>query len=201
MRTCRRRHVRDCPDFAYFSRLGRVYPGRRGLVETEDDRTDMQVVNYEELVKECRGLLTDERDMLVNAANFAAFVFQNLPAINWAGFYLHDGVELVLGPFQGKPACTRIQNGKGVCGTAYARAESIVVEDVHSFAGHIACDPDSRSEVVIPLRNGDQVYGVFDVDSPLPARFSDADRAGLEKLVAVFESSTQFRSLFSRDTV
>ncbi len=161
----------------------------------------MQVVNYEELVKECRGLLTGERDMLVNAANFAAFVYQNLPAINWAGFYLRDGVELALGPFQGKPACTRIESGKGVCGTAYAQAQSIVVADVHSFEGHIACDPASRSEVVVPLRNGDQVYGVFDVDSPLPARFSEADRAGLEKLVAVFESSTQFRSLFSRDTV
>lgn len=147
---------------------------------------------YEELVRQARGLLDGERDLIANAANIAALIWQIVPDINWAGFYLMKDGELVLGPFQGKPACVRIAVGKGVCGTAAARGETVLVEDVHAFAGHIACDSASNSEIVVPLIKGVDVYGVLDIDSPLHARFDAEDRAGFEALVRFFVDATDF---------
>lgn len=142
---------------------------------------------YAELCAQAHALLADESDLIANAANFAALVFDALPDVNWAGFYLFDGTELVVGPFQGKPACVRIPLGRGVCGTAAQRRETQLVEDVHAFAGHIACDAASRSEIVVPLLRADAtLLGVWDVDSPLPARFDADDRAGMEALCAAF---------------
>lgn len=146
---------------------------------------------YAELVVQAGGLLHGERDRIANAANFAALVWHALPAINWCGFYLFDGSELVVGPFQGKPACVRIALGKGVCGTAAATRETQVVADVHAFPGHIACDAASRSEIVVPLLDGDQLIGVWDVDSPEPSRFDDDDRIGMLALCEVFIRSLQ----------
>ena len=145
---------------------------------------------YAGLAEQMRGLLHGERDRIANAANFAALAYDALPDLNWAGFYFFDGTELVVGPFQGKPACVRIPIGKGVCGTAAATRTTQVVRDVHEFPGHIACDAASRSEVVVPMfdRAG-ALIGVWDVDSPLPARFDDEDRAGMEALVSVFLDS------------
>ena len=145
---------------------------------------------YAGLADQARGLLEGEPDRIANAANFAALAYHALPDLNWAGFYFFDGTELVVGPFQGKPACVRIPLGKGVCGTAATTKETQVVRDVHEFPGHIACDAASRSEIVVPLfaRDG-ALIGVWDVDSPLPARFDDEDRAGMERLVKVFLDS------------
>jgi GAF domain-containing protein len=143
--------------------------------------------HYEDLARQARGLLAGERDLIANAANFSALVFHSLPDLNWAGFYLYDGQELVVGPFQGKPACIRIALGKGVCGTAARTRQTQVVRDVNAFDGHIACDAASRSEIVVPLAKADgSLLGVWDVDSPLVARFDDDDRAGMEALCAVF---------------
>jgi len=125
-------------------------------------------------------LLDGEHDPIANAANISALLFQLMPDLNWAGFYFMRDGELVLGPFQGKPACVRIAVGNGVCGTAVAKCQSIVVEDVDAFPGHIACDSASRSELVVPLRRGDKVIGVIDLDSPTPGRFDSDDRAGIE---------------------
>ena len=145
---------------------------------------------YDELAQQLDGLLTGETDFIANAANMAALLFHGLPDLNWAGFYLMKAGELVVGPFQGKPACVRIAVGKGVCGTAVARRESVLVEDVEAFPGHIACDSASRSELVVPLiRHGD-VIGVLDLDAPLPARFDTVDQAGCEKLVGIFLAHT-----------
>ncbi len=144
---------------------------------------------YAELAGQARGLLAGERDRVANAANFAALVWHALPDINWCGFYFFDGKELVVGPFQGKPACIRIALGKGVCGTAAAMRQTQVVEDVHAFAGHIACDSASNSEIVVPLFDGAQLIGVWDVDSPRFARFDADDRAGMEVLCAIFVES------------
>jgi len=144
---------------------------------------------YAELAEQARGLLAGERDRVANAANFAALVWHALPDINWCGFYFFDGKELVVGPFQGKPACIRIALGKGVCGTAAATRQTQVVEDVHAFAGHIACDSASNSEIVVPLFDGVQLIGVWDVDSPRFARFDADDRAGMEALCAIFVES------------
>jgi len=144
---------------------------------------------YEELVNQARGLLHGETDRIANAANFASLVWHAVPDINWCGFYFFDGTELVVGPFQGKPACVRIALGRGVCGTAAVTRETQLVEDVHAFAGHIACDAASRSEVVVPLVKQGRLIGVWDVDSPLPARFDAADRQGMEALSQVFLDS------------
>ncbi|MEJ2479380.1 MAG: GAF domain-containing protein [Acidihalobacter sp.] len=142
---------------------------------------------YAALSMQARSLLADEHDLIANAANFAALTFGALPDVNWAGFYLFDGTELVVGPFQGKPACVRIPLGRGVCGTAALRRESQLVEDVHAFPGHIACDATSRSELVVPLEYTDgSLLGVWDVDSPSPKRFDDADRAGMQLLCETF---------------
>ena len=135
---------------------------------------------YRALGRQVDALLDGERDPIANAANVAALLFQLMPDLNWAGFYFMRGGELVLGPFQGKPACVRIAVGKGVCGTAVARRHSIVVEDVAAFPGHIACDSASRSELVVPLQRCDAIVGVIDLDSPTPGRFDSDDRAGIE---------------------
>ncbi|HVC51169.1 MAG TPA: GAF domain-containing protein [Stellaceae bacterium] len=142
--------------------------------------------HYDELARQLAALIDGEPDRIANAANMAALIYQGLPDLNWAGFYFAQGRELVLGPFQGKPACVRIAWGSGVCGTAAARAASVVVPDVNEFPGHIACDPDSAAELVVPLIEGGRVTGVLDLDSPVRGRFDDDDRAGCERLVAVF---------------
>ena len=148
-------------------------------------------VAYAELARDLAALLGGERDPTANAANTAALLYDALPRLNWAGFYLYKSGELVLGPFQGKPACVRIAIGKGVCGTAAARRETVLVEDVHAFPGHIACDSASNSEIVIPLVKGNELLGVLDLDSPDLARFTAADARGLEMLAAIFLDSLE----------
>jgi L-methionine (R)-S-oxide reductase len=138
---------------------------------------------YAELAAQLRALIEGEEDFIANAANFSALLFHTLPDLNWAGFYLLKGGELVLGPFQGKPACVRIPLGSGVCGTAAAERRTVVVENVHEFPGHIACDTASNSEVVVPLLRGGELLGVLDLDSPSPGRFDGEDAEGLERLV------------------
>jgi L-methionine (R)-S-oxide reductase len=141
---------------------------------------------YGELAQALTGLLTGERDRIANAANTAALLFGALPAVNWVGFYFAQGRELVVGPFQGKPACVRIAFGSGVCGRAAADRETLIVPDVHAFAGHIACDAASRSEIVVPLVRNTRLIGVLDFDSPELARFDQTDRAGLERIAEIF---------------
>ena len=148
---------------------------------------------YRELAEQARGLLHGESDRVANAANFAALVYHALPDLNWAGFYFFDGTELVVGPFQGKPACVRIALGRGVCGTAAATRQTQVVRDVEEFPGHIPCDSASRSEIVVPLFDGERLIGVWDVDSPSVARFDDDDRAGMEMLASIFVESLRGR--------
>jgi GAF domain-containing protein len=135
---------------------------------------------YADLQRALGGLLAGEPDFIANAANFAALVYHSLPDLNWAGCYFLRGQELVLGPFQGRPACVRIAMGRGVCGTAAQQRASVVVADVHEFPDHIVCDPVSRSELVVPLMRAGNLVGVFDLDSPLPGRFNEEDRAGME---------------------
>jgi GAF domain-containing protein len=144
---------------------------------------------WQDLARDLSALLHGERDLIANAANTAALIWDALPALNWAGFYLYKSGELILGPFQGKPACVRIALGKGVCGTAAARRSTLVVEDVHAFPGHIACDSASNSEIVVPLLRGDELLGVLDLDSPLPARFGAVEARGLEDLARIFVDS------------
>jgi L-methionine (R)-S-oxide reductase len=140
---------------------------------------------YRDLAAELDALLTGEPDPTANAANAAAAIYHSLPNLNWAGFYFLRSNELVLGPFQGRPACVRIPLGKGVCGTAAASRQSVLVPDVEAFPGHIACDSASRSELVVPLLSGDRLLGVLDLDSPFPARFDEHDQAGCEALAAI----------------
>ncbi len=139
---------------------------------------------YPDLLAALDGLLAGERHPIANCANAAALLYQLLPDLNWAGVYLFDGRELVVGPFQGKPACVRIAIGQGVCGTAAARRETVVVEDVHAFPGHIACDAASNSEIVVPLLAAQGLVGVLDLDSPRLGRFGAADAAGLGAFAA-----------------
>ncbi|MDW8478908.1 MAG: GAF domain-containing protein [Xanthomonadales bacterium] len=141
---------------------------------------------YRLLIEQGRALLEGEHDRVARAANLAALIFHALPGLNWCGFYFWNGRELVLGPFQGRPACTRIGWGRGVCGSALAARRSLVVPEVSDFPGHIACDPASRSEVVVPLWRGDAPFGVLDLDSPLPGRFDEEDRIGLEALAKLY---------------
>ena len=141
---------------------------------------------YDELAPQLAALIEGEADLVANSANMAALIYHGVPDLNWAGFYFARQQELVLGPFQGKPACLRIRLGEGVCGTAAARGAAIVVPDVHEFPGHIACDPESRSELVVPLIENTRVLGVLDLDSPVAGRFDEDDRAGCERLVAIF---------------
>lgn len=146
---------------------------------------------YSELEAQLGALLAGEHDLVANAANLAALLFWSLPQLNWAGLYLLEpgGRDLLLGPFQGKPACVRIPVGRGVCGTAAERRETVVVPDVHAFPGHIACDVSSRSEIVVPILRDDRLLGVLDLDSPVHSRFDAADARGLERLVEVFVAS------------
>jgi GAF domain-containing protein len=145
---------------------------------------------YRELISELTSLLEGERDWVANAANTSALLFERMESLNWIGFYFLRGEELIVGPFQGRPACVRIALGKGVCGTSAARRETIVVPDVHAFPGHIACDAASNSEIVVPLFVADKVVGVLDADSPVLGRFDDDDRNGLEEIARVFVRAT-----------
>ena len=144
---------------------------------------------YAQLLAQARALLHGERDRIANAANLSALVYHALPSLNWVGFYLYDGRELVVGPFQGLPACVRIPLDKGVCGAAASTRQTQRVADVDAFPGHIACDSASRSELVVPLVDGDTLIGVFDLDSPEPGRFDAEDQAGLEAIAAAFVQS------------
>lgn len=145
---------------------------------------------YAHLQTQANALLTPRFGWLSNASNLAALIFNELPQLNWVGFYILDGSVLRLGPFQGKPACTEIPLGKGVCGTAAAKQKTLLVPDVHQFKGHIACDSASKSEIVIPLLVNGKIWGVLDIDSPVLNRFDDADQAGLEGLVQIFVQSS-----------
>lgn len=148
-----------------------------------DDKSDF----YAELREQLGALLSGESDPIANAANTSSLLFHAMPDVNWAGFYfLQTETELVLGPFQGKPACARIAVGRGVCGAAVERGTSVLVEDVHAFPGHIACDANSRSELVVPLVREGGVFGVLDLDSPLIGRFDADDQAGIEALAAIY---------------
>ena len=144
---------------------------------------------YDQLASQLSSLLAGERDLVANAANFSSLVFHSLPDLNWAGFYFAKDDELVLGPFQGQPACVRIRVGQGVCGAGASKCETVIVPNVHEFPGHIACDSASNSEIVVPLMKGKRLIGVLDLDSPLPARFDQDDAAGLESLVGILLSS------------
>src|SRR5215510_3081446 len=144
---------------------------------------------YAELARDLGALLQGERDLIANAANTSALIYDALPDLNWVGFYLYKSGELVLGPFQGKPACVRIAIGKGVCGTAAERRTTVLVEDVHAFPGHIACDSASNSEIVVPLLRGSELLGVLDLDSPKHARFGAHDARGIETLARIFVDS------------
>lgn len=141
---------------------------------------------YAQLAAQLRSLLASERDFIANAANLSSLLFYSLPDLNWAGFYLHKEGELVLGPFQGQLACVRIALGKGVCGTAAERKETVIVDNVHEFSGHIPCDSASNSEIVVPLVKDDRLIGVLDLDSHSFARFDEEDARGLNKLAAIF---------------
>jgi GAF domain-containing protein len=145
---------------------------------------------YDRLEQQVRALFDGESDFVANAGNFAALIYDEIPDVNWAGFYLATpSGELVLGPFGGRPACTRIPQGRGVCGAAAVKRETLVVDDVDAFADHIVCDSASRSEIVVPILRDGELFGVFDVDSPLKARFTETDRIGLERLVGAFSES------------
>lgn len=149
-------------------------------------------VFYADLASSLTGLLGDERDWVANAANTAALIYTSLPDLNWAGFYMMKEGELVLGPFQGLPACIRIALGRGVCGTAAATLQTQLVTDVHAFPGHIACDAASQSELVVPLVKDGRLIGVLDLDSPSLARFDPEDAAGIERLAAIFVNASDY---------
>jgi L-methionine (R)-S-oxide reductase len=154
-----------------------------------------KAVFYSDLNKQLGGLLAGERDLIANTANFSSLVYLMLPELNWAGFYFLRGNDLVLGPFQGKPACVRIPvlpSPRGVCGNAAFHRKTFVVENVHAFPGHIACDSASNAEIVVPIVHGEKLIGVLDLDSPTLARFDDEDRAGLETMVATLLAGTDF---------
>jgi L-methionine (R)-S-oxide reductase len=148
---------------------------------------------YREFARQLGGLFDGERDALANSANTAALLFHSLPTVNWVGFYFLQGEELVLGPFQGKVACVRIPLGKGVCGTAARERETLIVADVHAFPGHIACDAESRSEIVIPLIHRDTLLGVLDLDSPVTGRFDSIDAEGLAAVANLLIRSSDFK--------
>lgn len=160
------------------------------MFEVKERAGESKTELYEHLAAQARSLFEEERDFIANAANLSALLYQELPELNWAGFYLYKENELVLGPFQGKPACVRIALGKGVCGSAAAERRTLVVPNVHEFAGHIACDGASNSEIVVPLLHGGRLLGVLDLDSPTRDRFDSQDRAGLERLAEIFLESS-----------
>jgi len=144
---------------------------------------------YRELAEQARAMVHGERDRVANAANLSALVYNALPDLNWVGFYFFDGTELVVGPFQGLPACIRIPLDKGVCGAAASTRTTQRIDDVHAFPGHIACDAASRSELVVPLIHDGALVGVFDIDSPVPARFGVDDQEGLETIARLYVES------------
>jgi GAF domain-containing protein len=154
-----------------------------------------KAADYAQLADELGGLLSGESDFVANAANTTALLFDALPDLNWVGFYFLKHDELVVGPFQGKPACVRIALGKGVCGTAAVERRTIVVPDVEAFPGHIACDAASRSEVVVPLLAGRELLGVLDLDSPKLERFDADDARGLERLAAIFLDNVRLEDI------
>ena len=158
---------------------------------------------YQQICEQLQELIGHETNFVANAANASSLLFQSLPDVNWVGFYIAQGDELLLGPFQGKPACVRIPFGKGVCGTAAAEAKTLVVPDVNKFPGHIFCDLESRSEIVVPLLNWGKLLGVLDIDSASLNRFDDEDAEGLESVVSVFLSSQTTNDLpdLSEDAV
>jgi len=143
-------------------------------------------IDYQSLNSQLAALIADENDALANSASFVALLHAGIPDINWLGLYVLRDKELVLGPFQGMPACVRIPLGQGVCGTAAEQRETLRVDDVHEFSGHIVCDPESRSEIVVPLSIHGELVGVLDIDSPKPSRFSAADQSGVELLCKTF---------------
>lgn len=145
---------------------------------------------YRELALQLEAMVAGEHDAIANAANAASLIYHALPDVNWVGFYFLRGDELVLGPFQGQPACVRIPVGKGVCGAAVAERRSMRVDDVFAFPGHIACDAASRSECVVPLISDGRIVGVLDIDSPNVARFDSSDQTGLERLAAIYTEAT-----------
>ena len=161
------------------------------------DRHVPKASAYRELNEQLAALLAGERDGLANSANLAALLYQLLPDLNWAGFYFLRGEELVLGPFQGRVACVRIALGRGVCGTAARERRTIVVPDVHAFPGHIACDGASRSEIVVPLIEGDTLLGVLDLDSPHAARFDQDDALGLTTATELLLTHSDMSRLFT----
>jgi len=157
--------------------------------QTDEVINSNKVQFYQQICRQLQELLGNESDFVANAANTSAMLAQVLPDVNWVGFYLAQGEELVLGPFQGKPACVRIPFGKGVCGKAAETGETVIVPDVSKFSGHIACDPASRSEIVVPLLNWNRTLGVLDIDSASLNRFDEDDREGLESVASVFLAS------------
>src|SRR5438552_7332079 len=144
---------------------------------------------YDQLASQLSSLLADERDLIANATNSSSLIFNSLPDVNWAGFYFERDGELVLGPFQGQPACVRIKIGQGVCGAGAAKCETVIVPNVHEFPGHITCDSASNSEIVVPLKKGERLIGVLDLDSPLLSRFDEEDAVGLQRLVRILLAS------------
>lgn len=153
---------------------------------------------YQELNQAFKALLGDEKDWLANLANSAALLYQFLDDINWAGFYLWRNEQLILGPFQGKTACVRIEEGRGVCGKAYAQRKIMLVKNVHEFPDHIACDPNSKSEIVIPVISAGEVIAVLDIDSPSLARFDEVDRRYLKEFVDILVDKTDFLPLMEK---
>ena len=171
---------------------------RRGLAlvnvtmtfQLKEQMTDSKPELYANLAAQLCSLLEGEDDLIANSANFSSLLYHSVPDLNWAGFYFLKDQQLVLGPFQGQPACVRIEIGKGVCGTAAEQRQTIIVDNVHDFPGHIACDSASNSEIVVPLIQGGRLIGVLDLDSPSLGRFDDNDAEGLNELVRIFMDST-----------
>ena|SRR5438552_4425509 len=158
-------------------------------IELESPMSTSKNQLYDQLAAQLTSLLAGENNLIANAANFSSLIYHSLPDLNWAGFYFEKDGELVLGPFQGRPACVRIKLGQGVCGTAAANCATTIVPNVHEFPGHIACDSASNSEIVIPLLKGKRFVGVFDLDSPKLSRFDEEDAAGLETLAKIMLAS------------
>lgn len=187
---------RQPPESAVLSPQSSVVSVRIPVVFSASlDRMQPKELFYKDLAASLEALLHGETDAVANLSNASALLGEKLDHINWCGFYVIRKGELVLGPFQGKPACVRIPLGKGVCGTAAARRQSLVVPDVHAFPDHIACDAASRSEIVIPILEGRRLQGVLDIDAPEPDRFDEADRKGLESFVAVLVPRIDWRKL------
>ncbi|MDX6304311.1 MAG: L-methionine (R)-S-oxide reductase [Blastocatellia bacterium] len=161
--------------------------------ERTNSRSTWKSDLYNQLAAQLSSLLAGERDLIANAANFSSLIFHSLPDLNWAGFYFVKDNELMLGPFQGRPACVRIAMGKGVCGTAAAEGVTTIVPNVHEFPGHIACDSASNSEIVVPLMKDGRLIGVLDLDSPLFGRFDTEDDQGLNRLVSVLIQSSELQ--------